>query len=59
MKRYKGNVKVYWVEGAQVEMKEDPEGDWVKWKDIKHLIEVSNSREKLIELMCPFLERNL
>jgi len=33
MKRYKGEVVVYWLEGAKVEMKEDPEGEWVKRKD--------------------------
>jgi len=43
VKRYRGEVRVYWQEGAKVEMCEDPSGEWVKWSDIEKL------RSKLIE----------
>ena len=36
MKRYRGEVRVYWQEGAKVEMVEDPNGEWVKNDDILH-----------------------
>jgi len=38
MKRYKGEVVVYWLEGAKVEMKEDPDGEWVRWENVKERI---------------------
>jgi len=33
VKRYRGEVRVYWQEGAKVEMVEDPNGEWVKYED--------------------------
>ncbi len=59
MKRYNLEETGVPYEMSDRILEEDPEGEWVKWEDMKHLIEVSDSREKLIELMCPFLEKKL
>ncbi len=42
MKRYEGYVKVYWLQGAKVEMKEELKGEWVKWEDVPTWISVDD-----------------
>ena len=43
MKRYELNRYAYAGHPVEYEMDEDPEGDWVKYEDIKHLLGASKT----------------